>query len=401
MEHGDRRAAETQPHRLDGVRYKVTAAMADKAAAMAKHSADVINLATARPNFETPAAIRQEAISALQGPRIHTEYSHSRGLLPLRRAVGEKLRTRNGIDYDPESEVLITAGVHEGLYLALQALVQDGDEVLLLDPSWVAYHGLVKLAGGEPVYAALTDEHRMDLAVLEGAVTPRTRALLMSNPGNPTGTVFRPHELEALAAFAEAHDLVVIVDEIYEYFLYDGARHVSLASLPGMRERTLTLNGCSKAYAMTGWRIAYAAGPEWLISRMLLIHQHLISAPCTFAQQGAIAAFTYASDSYHEIVEACRLRRDRLAALLGEVPGVRFRPPEGACFLYLSFDDLTLSGYEITDVFVQRAELLLSPGDAFGPSGYGRVRLSFASLDTSAVEEVVDRIRNALDHLYA
>jgi aspartate aminotransferase len=384
--------------RLRDVQIKATTRLADQVRHLRERGVEPINLATARPDFDTPWAIKEATREAIAEPHTYVVYSESRGLIELREAIAAKLRYENGIEVDPGEQLLITAGTHEALSVALQALLDPGDEVVLVDPSWVAYQGMVRLAGGVPTFTTLR-AGRLDEDDLRAAITPRTKAILVNNPNNPTGTVLTRQELEGLARVAQEHDLLVITDEIYEHFLYDGRQHVSLATLPGMAERTLTINGVSKAYAMTGWRVGYAAGPSWWIEAMLLVHQHFISAPCTFAQKGAVAAFTVAKDAYAEMVAAYTRRRAALAAGLTSL-GLQVTPPEGACFYFPRFPG-GLSSQELSDLFLERAGLMLTPGSAFGPSGEGHLRLSFASLPESQVPEVVRRMENVMDELAA
>lgn len=385
------------PHRFDAVSFKATNQLADGVRGMLAAGLDPISLATARPNFDTPAVIKQAVIEAINVPHTYMTYSESRGLIELREAVAEKLSGRNEVNYDPETELLITAGTHEALFTGLQALVQAGDEVLLIDPSWTAYRGMVRLAGAEPVMVPLVGG-RLDAAVFRSAITAKTKAMVISNPGNPTGTVFTREELQVVADAAIDHGFVVLVDEIYEEFVYDDHQHVSLASLPGMQGNTLLINGYSKAYAMTGWRVGYAAGPAWLIDRMLVMHQHLISAPTSFAQKGAVVAYSQAGESVRQMVAEYRARRDALLPLLAEVPGVVASLPQGACF-YLLCVESELTSVELTERLAREAALLITPGSAFGPSGEKHLRLSFAALPRERIPEVIARMTKVLANL--
>lgn len=385
------------PHRFDAVSFKATNQLADGVRGMLAAGLDPISLATARPNFDTPAVIKQAVIEAINVPHTYMTYSESRGLIELREAVAEKLSGRNEVNYDPETELLITAGTHEALFTGLQALVQAGDEVLLIDPSWTAYRGMVRLAGAEPVMVPLVGG-RLDAAVFRSAITAKTKAMVISNPGNPTGTVFTREELQVVADAAIDHGFVVLVDEIYEEFVYDDHRHVSLASLPGMQGNTLLINGYSKAYAMTGWRVGYAAGPAWLIDRMLVMHQHLISAPTSFAQKGAVVAYSQAGESVRQMVAEYRARRDALLPLLAEIPGVVASLPQGACFYFLRVES-ELTSVELTERLAREAALLITPGSAFGPSGEKHLRLSFAALPRERIPEVIARMTKVLANL--
>jgi aspartate/methionine/tyrosine aminotransferase len=381
------------------VPFKATNQMTERLDALRAKGLDPINLSTARPNFDTPQRIKNAAKAALDVSVTYILYSDSRGLLELREAIARKLAAENSLHVDPGDQVIVTAGTHEALSAVLLATVSPGDEVLLIDPSWVAYKGMVGLAGATPMYVALTSG-RLDANALRAAVTPATKAIVFNNPNNPTGTVFTRKELDEIARVAIEADLLVIVDEIYEYFLYDGNEHISIGSLPGMAERTVTINGLSKAYAMTGWRIGYAAGPAGVMASVLAIHQHLISSPTNFAQKGAVTAFEAAHHDYRPMVEAYTARRNALAAGLANVPWVEASLPEGACFFFIRVAG-GVSSAELSELFLEKGGLMLPPGAAFGPSGEGHLRLSFAGLPEERVAEVLERMAEVGKHLRA
>jgi aspartate aminotransferase len=383
--------------RLDRVTPKATNALAERLPELRARGLAPINLATARPDFDTPAPIKEAAKRALDERLTYILYTESRGLRELREAIAGKLLRDDALEIDPATQVLVTAGTHEALTVSLLATLDAGDEVVLFDPSWVAYQGMVRLAGGVPLFVPLPGA-RLDPERLRAAITPRTRAILFNNPNNPTGTVFTPNELTAIADVAREHDLLVVVDEIYEYFLYDGHTHVSIATLPGMAERTITINGLSKAYAMTGWRIGYAAGPAALVDAMLIVHQHVISAPCSFAQKGAVTAFGAAREAYEPMVAAYRRRRDALASGFARFPSLHAPLPEGACFFFLRPEG-DLSSSQLSERFLELGGLMLTPGSAFGPSGEGHLRLSFAGLPEEQVPEVLSRMEGVLTAL--
>ncbi|MBX3140160.1 MAG: aminotransferase class I/II-fold pyridoxal phosphate-dependent enzyme [Trueperaceae bacterium] len=380
---------------MRSVQPKATNTAAEGIPSFERGEREVLSLATARPDLDTPAVVKAAVIAAIQIPHTYMTYTASRGLPELRESVALKLGARNGVAYDPESEVLITAGTHEALYVGLQAVVEPGDEVLVLDPSWVAYNGMIGLAGGVARMVTLRD-NRLDIDALKRAITPRTRAFVFNNPNNPTGTVFTREELAAVVDLLAAHDILAIVDEIYEEFVYDGRQHVSLASLPGARERVLLINGYSKAYAMTGWRVGYAAGPSWLIDRMLIIHQHLISSPCAFAQKGASVAYSEAAEHVRAMVATYDRRRLLLNEALAAVPKVSYSLPEGACFYFLRVDS-GLDSATLAKTIASREGLVLTPGGAFGPSGERHLRFSFAALPEARVGEAVGRLAAALE----
>lgn len=387
--------------RLADIQFSATIELSDAVREMRARGEEIISLAAARPDFDTPGVIKEAAISALREPHLYTSYSESRGLLELREAVAEKLVRENGLDMDPERQILITVGAREALALALQALVDPGDEVLVFDPSWLTYQALVRLAGGIPIPVPLyaRDGYHLDPEVLQAALSPRTRAIILNTPNNPTGAVFSRGHLEEIARAAVERDLVVITDEIYEYFVYDGKRHLSPGSLPGMEDRTLTVNALSKAWAMTGWRVGYVAGPARLIDKLLLVHQHLVSCPCTFAQKGAVTAFSQGRGAVGQMVESYRRRRDLISACLENLPGAKYQVPEAACFFFPSFPGLGLTSHELSAEFLKRGGLALTPGSAFGSQGEGHLRLSFAPVSEKNLEEAMRRFGEVLRQL--
>ena len=389
--------------RLRSVQYSATIGLSDTVKKMRLQKREAVNLAAARPDFDTPAHIKEATIDALRQPKEYTVYTESRGLLELRQAVASKLARENSVNVDPEREILITVGAREGLFLAMQSLVNPGDEVLVMDPSWLTYQAQVRLASGNPVFVPLfeRDHYHLDPDVLRSRVTDRTKAIIVNTPNNPTGAVSTLEELKAIRDIAVEHDLVVVTDEIYEYFVYDGHKHIAPASLPGMQERTLTINACSKAWAMTGWRVGYVAGPADLIEKLLLVHQHLVSAPCSFAQKGAVTAFQEGRSSVDLMVESYRRRRDRIAKHLSDHQRVEFIVPEGACFFFPSFPDIDLSSEELTGIFLEQGGLALTPGSAFGEQGCGRLRFSFAGLSEDQIEEVMFGFKQVVDGLMA
>lgn len=378
--------------RLDHIANKATTQLADSVRNLRARGIDVINLATARPNVDTHESIKTAAIAAIEEPFTYMTYTETRGLYELREAIAKKLHEENQLSIDPDFELIITAGVHEALQAGLLALVNPGDEVLMLDPSWVAYEGMIRVAGGIPVYVSSDHDGRLTPESLQDAITPKTKLLLITNPNNPTGTVYSRGELQAIAAVSEDHNLHIIVDEIYEYFVYDSNVHTTLASLPGMKERVLTVNGLSKAYAMTGWRIGYAAGPEWWIEGVHRIHQHLISSPCAFAQKGSITAIANGNKITGPLIDLYLDRRNYFATELRNIPGISFQDPEGACFFFLNIDAPNSSQSNLAQLCLELTGLMLTPGEAFGPSNTSRLRLSFASVPDKRREEVVERL---------
>jgi len=350
---------------------------------------DVVSLGVGEPDFVTPFRIREAAIYSLE--RGYTQYTSNWGLLELRQEVARLLARRYGVEYRPESEILITVGVSEGLDLALRAILNPGDEVLIPEPCYVSYSPCALFAGGVPVPIASDagTGFRVRIEALEAAVTPRTRAILINFPNNPTGATLRRADLERLAALAQRRDLIVISDEIYADLTYDG-EHVSMASLPGMRDRTILLNGFSKAFAMTGWRIAYAAGPPDLVAAMTKIHQYTMLCASIVAQKAALEACRNGEPEMEKMVRQYDERRRFFVKGLNDL-GLECQVPEGAFYVFPSIRSTGLSSEEFAESLLMEQRVAVVPGTAFGASGEGHVRCSYAySIDS--IREALRRI---------
>jgi aminotransferase len=359
---------------------------------------DVISLGVGEPDFGTAWRVREAAIYGLE--RGRTTYTANSGLLELRQAISADLRRRYGLDYDPASEILVTVGVSEGLDLALRALLDPGDEVLLLDPCYVAYPPCVALAGGVAVAVPTdaADGFTPRAADVAARATPRSRAIVLNYPGNPTGAVPNRQSLEALAAVVREHDLVVISDEIYDRLSYD-APHLSFASLPGMAERTLLLNGFSKTWGMTGWRVGYAAGPAPLIAAMTKIHQYTALCASRQAQEAAIEALRVPDREIQALVDDYDARRRTIVSGLNRL-GLPCHLPAGAFYAFPSVGPTGLSAQEFAERLLLEARVAVVPGDAFGPGGAGHVRCAYATA-LPQIEAALERIGRFLDRLGA
>lgn len=361
--------------RLDKVRESATIAVADRAKQLRAEGVDVVDLSGGDPQFDTPAHIVTEAINAIR--RGDTHYAPSRGIPALLKAVQRKLADDNGVECGLD-EIIVTPGGKHAIYSTLVATVEAGDQVILLSPAWVSYEPSVRLAGGEPVYAPLqADEFRITPEVLRSVDAPRAKVLIFNTPNNPTGRVATREEIEAVAEFAEERDLLVISDELYEKLLYDGREHISLASLPGMRDRTVTVNGVSKSYAMTGWRLGYLAAPRALTSQILKVHQHSVTTAATFTQAAAVAALEGPQGVVAEMLAEYDRNRALVVKALNSLPGVNCPTPEGAFYAFPKVD--SADSLEYAQCLLDGAGVALTPGVAFGPTGEGRVRISFAT----------------------
>lgn len=338
---------------------------------------DVISLGVGEPDFVTPWHIREACVYSLE--KGYTMYTSNWGLLELREAVANDLAATYQVQYDPRSEILITVGVSEALDLALRVLLEPGDEVLIPEPSFVSYAPCTTLSGGVPVFLSTGIENgfRITADQVRAAITPRTKVLLLSYPNNPTGAVMDREELEKIAQVVVEHDLIVISDEIYDKLTYQG-QHTCMATLPGMRDRTLLLNGFSKAYAMTGWRVGYAAGNPDFIGAMVKIHQYAIMCTPTAGQMAALEALKNGQRDMQRMVEHYNRRRHLVVQSFKDM-GLPCFEPGGAFYAFPQITGTGLDSETFAEELLKEESVALVPGNAFGPSGEGFVRVSYAT----------------------
>ena len=342
---------------------------------------DVISLGIGEPDFATPWHIREAAIYSLEKGR--TGYSSNLGLPRLRRTISSYVADHFGVHYEPLSEVLVSVGVSEAIDIALRAILNPGDEVLYHEPCYVSYNPSVALARGvaRAIPTRAADHFVLRAETLERAITPRTRLLMLNFPTNPTGATMPGDELEEIAAVCVKHDLVVLSDEIYSELTYDSAAHPSVAALPGMRERTILLHGVSKAYAMTGWRIGFACAPQPVIEAMMKIHQYAILCAPIMGQEAAIEALERGEESMLKMRREYELRRNYIVRGFNEL-GLECFKPRGAFYVFPKIDSTGLTSREFSLQLLREKKVAVVPGSAFGASGDGHVRCSYAtSLD--------------------
>jgi len=351
---------------------------------------DVISLGIGEPDFTTPEPILRAGIEALE--RGETHYTSNSGLMELRRAIAEHLDRLYGQTYNPASEILITVGVSEALYLACAATLDPGDEVIIPEPCFVSYAPEVIFAGGVPVMVPTSAENEWQVTAeaIEAAVTERTKALLLGYPSNPTGAVMSRERLNEIAAVVKRHNLLVISDELYDRLVYD-TRHVCFPSLPGMYSRTILLMGFSKAYAMTGWRIGWAAGPAEIMEMMRRVHQYTIMCAPTVAQYAALAALKEGEPFVEEMRREYDRRRRLIVSGLNEI-GLICVEPKGAFYAFPSIAVTGMDENTFAEKLLQEEHVAVIPGSAFGPSGKGYVRCSYATA-YEKIEEALERMR--------
>jgi len=348
---------------------------------------DVISLGVGEPDFVTPGHIRQAGIRSIE--LGHTRYTSNYGMLELREELAAMLHRRYGLTYDPKSELLVTVGVSEGVDLAMRTIIDPGDEVISPDPGYVAYEADVIFAGGVPVTVPTYAKYEFAVRASEiaPAITPRTKMILIGNPNNPTGAVIPQAELEGIAKLAIEHDLIVAIDEVYSRLVYDH-EHRSIASLPGMRERTILLDGFSKAYAMTGWRIGYVAAPAPILEAMLKIHQYAIMCAGTAPQEAALEALRHGEDDILVMHEAYARRRRMFVDGLNRI-GLPCCEPRGAFYAFPYIGDLGLTDEEFAEKLLFEEHVAVVPGSAFGSAGAGYVRCAYCSAFDQLEEALV------------
>jgi aspartate aminotransferase len=372
-----------------------TLAVSDRARQLKAQGIDVIDLGGGDPDFITPEHIRAAAIEAMNAGETH--YVASAGIPALRKAIADKLRADNGIEVDPNGGVIVTPGGKQALFEAALAFVETGVDVMIPEPAWVSYGPMVELAGGTVVPVPLDpdDSWRLTSEALVEVWTPATRILLTNSPNNPTGRVFDDAELAAIAAFAQERDLLVFSDEMYEKILYDGQKHTSIATLPGMAERTLVFNGLSKAYAMTGWRLGYVAGPGSFLQQIEKVHSHSVTCATSFVQRAGVVALNGPQEFISQMVSAWDRRRRNLAERLSAINGISCPLVEGAFYAFADIRGTGMSSTQAAELFLQEAHVAMTPGVAFGAAGEGHVRLSFATSD-ELLAAAADRIGQVL-----
>lgn len=356
--------------------------------------ADIVSFSMGEPDFTTPLNIVDAAVDSLH--RGFTHYTSSLGIPELREAIANRARNFNNIDCMAKN-VLVTP-CKQAIFMTALGFIDPGDEVILPGPSWVSYEACIMLAGATPVYVPtkFEDDFVVDPALIEAAITPKTRMIIINTPSNPTGCVYPSDVIKEIARIAEEHDLMVMSDEIYESIVYEG-KHVSIASMPGMFDRTITVSGLSKTYAMTGWRLGWALASEYNIAAINKLQSHSISCCVSFAQEAAVEALNGNQDSMHYMVKEFKARRDLALDLISEIPGLECNIPKGAFYLFPKYDS-NMKSMELAAGMLKYAHVAVTPGVAFGPSGEGFFRISYATSEDQ-IREGLARIKAYLGRL--
>lgn len=364
-------------NRVSEITPSLTLAIDSKAKALRAEGVEIYGFGAGEPDFDTPEHIKKAAIEALN--EGFTKYTPSSGTAELRAAISEKFKRDNGLEYKP-SEIIVSNGAKQSCFNAILAVCGEGDEVIIPAPYWLSYPEMVRLAGAEPVIVQTTQENdwKMTAAQFEDAMSPRTKMIIINSPGNPTGSVYTREELRALVEVAADEEITILSDEIYESLTYDGAEHVSVASItPEARDLTITVNGFSKAYAMTGWRVGYLGAPEQIAKAIDSLQSHSTSGPCSFAQKGAFAALTGDQQCVADMREEFNIRREYIYERLSAIPNVTAVKPKGAFYILANISKLGMTSTNFADRLLSKANVAVVPGIAFGDDSV--VRLSYAT----------------------
>ncbi len=391
--------------RCQRVTGSLTLAIDAKAKEMKQKGIDVVGFGAGEPDFDTPEHIRKAAKDALDLGK--TRYTPAAGMPELRQAICDKLKRDNGLDYVPQ-QIVVSNGAKHSLFNSFQALLEEGDEVIVPGPYWVSYPEIVRMAGGVPVIVEGTEENNFKPTIddFRAAVTDKTRAVVINSPNNPNGFVFTREELQAIGDLAIEKDLSIVSDEIYEFLVYDGAEHISIASLsPEIKERTIVINGMSKAYAMTGWRIGYTASPLNAAKAMTNFQSHSTSCPNSIAQYAALTALSGPDDQLKSMVAEFDRRRRRIVELINEIPGLSCKPPKGAFYVMMNISGVFGKRYNgapivdsmsFTQLLLDNSHVAVVPGAGFGADAY--VRLSYAT-SMENIEKGLARIKEFVGKL--
>ncbi|SHE44278.1 aminotransferase [Tissierella praeacuta DSM 18095] len=386
-----------QANKVENIPFSPIRKIFDQVNVLKSQGKEVISLGIGEPDFDTPTHIVEAMYEATKKGATH--YTPNKGIVELRQAIADKLLEDNQLNYTPE-EIICTVGVSEAVYVALSAFLNPGDEILIPDPSWLNYGHVTTLNDAKAVYYPITSDNNFQINVedLEKRVSSKTKIIIILDPSNPTGSVLSKETINEVAEFAKKHDLLVISDEIYEKIIYDDKKHYSIAALPGMRERTIVLNGFAKAYAMTGWRLGYIAAPAELIAPMAKIHSYMVTSASSMVQWGGVAALKGTQKPLKDMVEEFKIRRDYVLNEINSIKGLSCIKPEGAFYLFVDVKDTGMDGESFAKYLLETAGVAVVPGTAFGSRATHEVRISYAtSLDN--LEKAMANIKDACNKL--
>lgn len=383
--------------RMESLPFSEIRAVMEKATKMQQAGENVIHLEIGRPDFDTPEKIKEAAYESLKAG--HVFYTSNYGIPALRKEIAKWETEHHGVQYDAD-EVLVTVGVGEATYASMAAFLEDGDEVLVPNPVWLNYIHVPSSLGAVPVTYNLKEEnnYQIDMEELASKITDKTKMIVIVNPSNPTGGALSRETLEKLSQLAIKNDLLVVADEIYSQLVYDDTKHVSIASLPDMKERTITLGGFSKAYSMTGWRLGYMCAPRGIIAACVRVHQYTITCASSFVQEAAVTALRDCADDVEAMRQEYQRRKDYAVKALNEIDGISCNDPQGAFYIFVNVKSLGMSSMEVAEYFLEEAKVAMVPGSAFGSEGEGYLRLSYAC-SYEDLQEAIRRIKDAVEKL--
>jgi len=384
--------------RMNSIPFSEIRKIFEEVARREKDGEKIIHLNIGRPDFDTPAHIKEAAKKALDEGKVH--YASNWGIPELREAISQKLTRDNNLSYDPANEIIVTVGANEAILIAMMGLLNPGDEILIPDPCWLHYFYCAQLAEAVPVSVPMKEENGFIPRIedFKSRLTDKTKMIVITTPNNPTGSVYSEEGLQEVADLAKEHDLFVLSDEIYEKMVYDGRLHISIGCLPGMRERTITVNGFSKAYSMTGWRLGWVSVDKALASALIRIHQYTTVCTTTFAQWGAVAALTGPQTDLEMMVTEFDRRRNLVYSALDSMPGISTGKPGGAFYIFPNIKGLGKTADEITNYLLDEAKIAVVPGPVFGDYAKDYIRLSYAN-SYENLEIAMDNMNAALKKL--
>ena len=387
-----------QSVKMDMIPFSGIRKVFEAAGKLEKEGKEIINLGIGRPNFDTPEFIKDAAKKAIDDG--YTYYTSNYGIEPLREAIAKKFNKDNGLNMEI-SDIIVAVGANQAVSIAMTAMLDPGDEVLVPNPSWLHYFYCAELCGAKTVSYPLLEENEFNVQIedIEHLITPKTKMIIVNSPNNPTGSVLTIESLEKIAKIAKENNLIVLSDEIYEKLLYDGSKHTSIASLPGMEERTIIINGVSKAYAMTGWRIGFVASknPEF-ISAMIRVLQYTVTCAASVSQYAALAALEGPQECTEEMRVQFDRRRKMVYESINKIPGLSCICPKGAFYCFVNIKGLGISDEEASHYYLNEAGVAMIPGSAFGEYGTGYLRIAFSN-SYENIEKAMDKIKAATEKL--
>jgi len=378
---------------LSGIRV-----VSEKVRLLEKKGEKVFRFDMGRPDFDTPAYIKEAAKKAIQEGFVY--YTTSSGIKELREAIAQKLYKDNNMEVNPDTELIVTVGAQQAAFISILGIINPEDEVMVPDPMYVYYTDWPELAGGKTVSIPTSQENNFKFSAkdIERRISPKTKMILINTPNNPTGVVLDKQTLEIIAEVAKKYDLLILSDECYEKMVYDSVKHYSIASFPGMKKRTITINSFSKVYSMTGWRLGYVAADKEIVAGLLKVHQHTIACPCSFAQKGGLAALTIPSQASENMVKEFERRRKLVLEYLNQMEGISYVQPEGAFYVFPSIKEFGMSSQQICDYLLEEARVAVVPGSCFGSCGEGYVRIAY-STSYENLQQGLESMKNALKRL--